>query len=75
LAARTIPVADAASGQPIECAEARALDAGRPVLLALADGMGGENAGDVASAITLTSVAASLAKKISVHYRRPESPR
>jgi protein phosphatase len=58
-------VGDARTGQPIDCTTRQTLDAAeRPVLLAVADGMGGENAGEVASELTLQSLQQALPESL-----------
>jgi serine/threonine protein phosphatase PrpC len=56
-------VVNAMSGAVIEGARPRTVDTAKePLLLAVADGMGGENAGEVASALTIETLRAVLAR-------------
>lgn len=56
-------IADVMTGDAIDGARPRSVDvAKQPVLLAVADGMGGENAGEVASALTIETLRLGLAR-------------
>jgi PPM family protein phosphatase len=58
-------VADALTGSTSQCIEKSAFDVSeRPILLAVADGMGGEKAGEVASSLTLDSLRYALSKEL-----------
>jgi serine/threonine protein phosphatase PrpC len=58
-------VADALTGSTTPCFGKSTFDvSGHPVLLAVADGMGGENAGEVASRLTLASLRHALSKEL-----------
>jgi PPM family protein phosphatase len=57
--------ADAREGTPIDCANGHNFDiSDGTVLLAVTDGMGGENAGEVASRFTLASLRHALSKEL-----------
>jgi PPM family protein phosphatase len=59
-------VADALTGNTASCLGNSTFDvSGHPVLLAVADGMGGENAGEVASGLTLASLRYALSKELA----------
>jgi len=61
-------IADATTGHVALCPTRQAFDVtNTPMLLAVADGMGGENAGEVASALTLATLRDALAKELARH--------
>ena len=62
-------VADAKTGAIVDVARPQLL--GGPLLVAVADGMGGENAGEVASAMTLESLRTNLARSFT--HREPSA--
>src|ERR1700722_9329274 len=65
-------VADARTGDPVGCRTSQVIDCSeRPLLLAVADGMGGANAGEVASQLALDSLCRTFARLLVRSDARP----